>query len=163
LDRFAQVGDVAIVEIWKDDRILHVGIHSRKGRGHQSNPEGWSLCGQRPSRQELEAAELTDLPDDLVDIDILIGEPEFLGCGVGPRALVLLLAKLRSDGVGYAGLGTSSSNLAAIRAYQVVGNRPQMGSVLRLGQTVLSQVRDFKSRELGRRIARQKKAAAVSD
>ncbi len=64
-----------------------------------------------------------DVPDDLVDIDILIGEPEFLGRGVGPRALVLVLAKLRGEGVGFAGLGTSTSNRAAIRAFEKAGFR----------------------------------------
>jgi aminoglycoside 6'-N-acetyltransferase len=81
------------------------------------------LCWQRPSRSELEAARLTDLPGDLVDIDILIGEPEYLGCGVGPKALVLLLASLRSEGVGFAGVGTSSANHAAIRAFEKAGFR----------------------------------------
>ena len=81
------------------------------------------LCWQTPSASELADAGLTDLPDDLVDIDILIGEPEFLGRGVGPRALVLLLAKLRGAGVGFAGLGTSTSNRAAIRAFEKVGFR----------------------------------------
>ena len=85
-------------------------------------PVGY-LCWQRPSREELEAAGLTDLPEDLVDIDILIGVPEFLGRGVGPRALVLLLAKLRDEGVSFAGLATSISNGAAIRAYEKAGFR----------------------------------------
>jgi aminoglycoside 6'-N-acetyltransferase len=81
------------------------------------------LCWQRPSREELAAAELTDLPEDLVDIDILIGEPETLGCGVGPKALVLLLARLHSEGVEFAGVGTSSANHAAIRAFEKAGFR----------------------------------------
>ena len=55
--------------------------------------------------------------------DILIGEPEYLGCGVGPKALALLLVKLRGDGVGFAGLGVSMSNRAAIRAYEKAGFR----------------------------------------
>ena len=88
----------------------------------EGRPVGY-LCWQRPSREELEAADLTDLPEDLVDIDILIGEPEYLGCGVGPKALVLLLARLRSEGVGFAGVGTSSSNHAALRAYEKAGFR----------------------------------------
>lgn len=79
------------------------------------------LCWQRPSPSELEAAGLTDLPEDLVDIDILIGEPELLGRGIGPRALVLLLAKLRDEGVGFVGLGTSTSNRVAIRAFEKAG------------------------------------------
>jgi len=85
-------------------------------------PVGY-LCWQTPPTSELEAARLTDLPDDLVDIDILIGEPEFVGRGVGPRALVLLLAKLRGEGAGFAGVGTSTSNRAAIRAFEKAGFR----------------------------------------
>ena len=85
-------------------------------------PVGY-LCWQRLSPSELEAAGLTDLPEDLVDIDILLGEPELLGCGVGPRALALLLAKLRGEGVGFAGLATSTSNRVAIRAFEKAGFR----------------------------------------
>jgi len=85
-------------------------------------PVGY-LCWQRPSLSELEAAGLMDLPEDLMDIDILIGEPELLGRGIGPRALVLLLAKLRGEGVRFAGLGTSTSNRVAIRAFEKAGFR----------------------------------------
>lgn len=85
-------------------------------------PVGY-LCWQRLSPSELEAAGLSDLPDDLVDIDILIGEPEFRGRGVGPKALAILLARMRSEGVGIAGLGTSTSNRAAIRAFEKAGFR----------------------------------------
>ena len=45
-------------------------------------PVGY-LCWQRPSRDELEAVGLADLPEGLVDIDILIGEKEFVGRGIG--------------------------------------------------------------------------------
>lgn len=83
-------------------------------------PVGY-LCWQRPSREELEAAQLTDLPEGLVDIDILIGEPDHLGCGVGPKALAVLLDKLRGEGVRFAGLATSLSNLRAIRAFEKAG------------------------------------------
>jgi len=83
-------------------------------------PVGY-LCWQRPSREELEAAELTDLPDDLVDIDILIGEADYLGCGVGPKAL--LLGRLRNEGVRFTGLATSISNRTAIRAFEKAGFR----------------------------------------
>jgi aminoglycoside 6'-N-acetyltransferase len=93
------------------------------------------LCWQRPLPSELEEAGLMDLPENLVDIDILIGEPEILGRGVGPRALVLLLAKLRVEGVAFAGLGTSISNRAAIRAFEKAG---------------FSLFRDFEDPESGR-------------
>jgi len=86
------------------------------------SPAGY-LCWQRLSSSELEVAGLSDLPEGLVDIDILVGEPGLLGCGIGPRALVLLLAKLHGDGVGFAGLGTSASNSVAIRAFEKAGFR----------------------------------------
>jgi aminoglycoside 6'-N-acetyltransferase len=86
-------------------------------------PVGY-LCWQRPARHELEAADLTDLPSDLMDIDILIGEPGLLGQGIGPRALSQLLARLRQDPlVQFAGLGTSASNARAIRAFEKAGFR----------------------------------------
>jgi RimJ/RimL family protein N-acetyltransferase len=86
-------------------------------------PVGY-LCWQEPPKEELEAAGLTELPRDLVDIDILIGEPELLGQGVGSQALEILLARLRSEqAVGFAGLGTSSVNTNAIRCYAKAGFR----------------------------------------
>lgn len=86
-------------------------------------PVGY-LCWQEPPREELEAADLTDLPSGLVDIDILIGDADLLGQGVGRRALELLLARLRCDpSVAFAGLGTSASNTNAIRCYEKAGFR----------------------------------------
>jgi aminoglycoside 6'-N-acetyltransferase len=86
-------------------------------------PVGY-LCWQPPPREELEAADLNDLPSGLVDIDILIGDPDLLGQGVGARALELLLARLRSDpSVAFAGLGTSASNTKAIRCFEKAGFR----------------------------------------
>jgi aminoglycoside 6'-N-acetyltransferase len=108
--------DLHLTELAQRSRDTHAVI-TAGGR-----PVGY-LCWQRPSPSELEAAGLTDLPEDLVDIDILIGEPELLGRGVGPRALVLLLAKLHGEGVGFAGLGTSTSNRVAIRAFEKAGFR----------------------------------------
>ncbi len=86
-------------------------------------PVGY-LCWQKPPKEELEAACLTDLPRGLVDIDILIGEKKLLGQGVGTRALELLLARLRLDpSVAFAGLGTSVRNSNAIRCYEKAGFR----------------------------------------
>lgn len=96
-------------------------------------PVGY-LCWQRPSPAELAAAGLTDLPEDLVDIDILIGEPAYLGQGIGPSALAALLPKLRAEGVAFAGLGTATANRVAIRAFEKAGFR---------------RVRDFAEPEFG--------------
>ncbi|MFH1277297.1 MAG: GNAT family N-acetyltransferase [Candidatus Eisenbacteria bacterium] len=113
---------------WWGNPDLHLTALPRRSRSTHAlitadgRPVGY-LCWQAPSASELEAAGLTDLPRDLVDIDILIGEPEFLGRGVGPRALVLLLAKLHGEGVGFAGVGTATSNRVAIRAFEKAGLR----------------------------------------
>jgi len=88
-----------------------------------------TCAGRRPLRTSLRllgwlAGWLADLPEDLVDIDVLIGEPEFIDRGVGPRSLSLLLARLRVDPfVTIAGVGTSVSNERAIRAFEKAGFR----------------------------------------
>ncbi len=83
-------------------------------------PVGY-LCWQPLTREEREAAQLHDLPEDVVDIDILIGEPDCIGQGIGPQALRLLLERLAGDGVELAGLGTSAANRWAIRAFEKAG------------------------------------------
>lgn len=86
-------------------------------------PVGY-LSWQTPPQDELEAAGLVDLPQGLVDIDILIGEPELIDRGVGPRSLCLLLARFRVDPlVSFAGVGTSVKNRRAIRAFEKAGFR----------------------------------------
>ena len=86
-------------------------------------PVGY-LCWQRPTQDEIETAGLADLPSELVDIDVLIGEQEFIDQGVGSRALGLLLERLRGDPVvSIAGIGTSDSNKRAIRAFEKTGFR----------------------------------------
>jgi aminoglycoside 6'-N-acetyltransferase len=86
-------------------------------------PVGY-LCWGLPAADELTAAGLTDLPDALVDIDILIGEPRFVGHGIGPRALCVLLDQLRNRAdVCWAGVGTSRSNKVAISAFEKAGFR----------------------------------------
>ncbi len=86
-------------------------------------PVGY-VCWQTPSRAELAAAGLDDLPADLVDIDIIIGVAESLGRGVGPEALAQLLVRLEGEGVTTVGLGTATTNRRALRAFEKAGFRP---------------------------------------
>jgi len=81
------------------------------------------LCWQTLTEEERTAAGLSDLPTDLVDIDIMIGDPEFVGQGLGPEALAQLLVKLRADGVDIVGLGTALANQRALKAYTKAGFR----------------------------------------
>lgn len=81
------------------------------------HPIGY-ICWQKPSVRELAEAGLSDLPAGIMDIDLLIGNPDFIGQSIGPRALGILLARLRSEGTSFAGVGTSLDNRSAIRAYE---------------------------------------------
>lgn len=81
------------------------------------------LCWQSPSRSELEDAGLADLPDDLTDIDIMIGEPAMLGQGVGPEALRRLFERLRVRGVRLVGVAAALANQRALHAYAKVDFR----------------------------------------
>jgi aminoglycoside 6'-N-acetyltransferase len=80
------------------------------------------VCWQTLSHDELEAAGLLDLPKGLVDIDVFIGEPDYLNRGVGSKSLLLLLDRLRAaPSVSVAGVGTSAANKQAIRAFEKAG------------------------------------------
>jgi aminoglycoside 6'-N-acetyltransferase len=88
-----------------------------------TRPVGF-LCWQVPTPAEMAAAGLEDLPSPLVDVDILIGEPDARGQGVGPTALGHLLAKLRTEGIQLVGLAAAIGNTRALRAYEKAGFRP---------------------------------------
>ena len=84
-------------------------------------PVGY-LCWESLSAEDRTTASLTDLPDLLVDVDIFIGEPRLVGCGIGSRALRLLLGQLhRKAEARWVGLGTSRSNQAALSAAEKAG------------------------------------------
>ncbi len=87
-----------------------------------ARPVGY-LCWQRPTQEELAQAGLTDMPGDLMDIDIMIGEPDALGQGIGPAALGELLDRLRGEGVLLVGLAAANDNRRALRAYTKAGFR----------------------------------------
>jgi aminoglycoside 6'-N-acetyltransferase len=86
-------------------------------------PVGY-LCWQKPSQSELEEAGLTELPSDLIDMDIMIGELGALGQGVGPEALRQLFERLRAQGVSVVGVAAAAANQRALNAYAKVGLQP---------------------------------------
>lgn len=109
--------DAALAEI----RAHSVATHAIIEAG--GRPVGY-LCWQTPSRTELAAAGLSDLPVDLVDVDIMIGVAECLGCGIGPEALAQLIVRLRADGASTIGLATATTNRRSLRAFEKAGFRP---------------------------------------
>lgn len=79
---------------------------------------------QQTSRAELEAAGLHEIPGGSIDIDIAIGEANYIGCGVGSRALQLVVQRLGSVGsIPLLMMATSVENAIAIRASERAGFR----------------------------------------
>jgi aminoglycoside 6'-N-acetyltransferase len=79
---------------------------------------------QAVSREVLDSVGLYEIPAGSVDVDILIGEPEFVGCGIAAKAILILLSQLRQRrDVPLVGLTTSVQNLPAQRAYTKAGFR----------------------------------------
>jgi RimJ/RimL family protein N-acetyltransferase len=82
------------------------------------------LRWQKVDRGTLDSLGLTEIPGGSVDIDILIGETDGVGRGLGPRALSALVETLRQDrSISLLGLTTSVLNAAAQRAFEEAGFR----------------------------------------
>jgi aminoglycoside 6'-N-acetyltransferase len=80
------------------------------------------LRWQVVSREVLDSVGLYEIPENSVDIDILIGETICIGQGIGPQALQQLVAHLQSQpGIPLLGLTTSIHNYAAQRVFQKAG------------------------------------------
>ncbi|WP_111642824.1 GNAT family N-acetyltransferase [Marinimicrobium alkaliphilum] len=90
---------------------------------NEGTPVGY-LSWQQPSESELRDAGLEDLPLDMVDVDIMIGDTSTLGKGVGPKALAQLFRHLAEQGVPRAGIVGAVDNLRAMRAYAKAGLVP---------------------------------------
>lgn len=52
---------------------------------------------QHPTREELDVASLNDIPTSVIDIDIMIGEIDALGRGIGSGAIRLVAEAVLSD------------------------------------------------------------------
>ena len=81
---------------------------------------------QRVTRTELIAAGLEEIPDGTMDIDIAIGEPSYLGYGLGPSALKEVVGRNASHPANpMFMLVTSVKNARAIRAFEKAGFQRQ--------------------------------------
>jgi RimJ/RimL family protein N-acetyltransferase len=77
---------------------------------------------QSVSREVLDSVGLYEIPAGSVDVDMLIGDLKFVGQGIGPKALLILVSQLRQRGsVPLVGLSPSIQNLSAQRAYAKAG------------------------------------------
>lgn len=79
---------------------------------------------QHPTRAELDLAGLTDIPASVIDIDIMIGEVEAVGAGLGSRVIrQLAVAALADPQVPFVIGCTAVHNLASRRAFEKAGFR----------------------------------------
>ncbi len=78
----------------------------------------WQIVG----RATLDSVGLNELPTNAVDVDLLIGEPQYTGKGVGPAALHILIGRLREDpSLPLVGLTSSIKNVYAHKAFEKAG------------------------------------------
>ena len=111
---------------WGDPALNLVDFDEQPPRQHLIVLAGEEPIGyvrwQRLLGKELAAMGVSGLPDGCANIDLFIGEPEWLGRGAGPAALGLLLKLLQVDpAVPVAAVSTSVRNVRAIRAYEKAG------------------------------------------
>lgn len=79
---------------------------------------------QHPTRGELDAADLSDIPTSVIDIDIMIGELTALGLGFGSSAIRRVTEIALSDpGVPFVMACARLDNLASQRAFAKAGFR----------------------------------------
>jgi RimJ/RimL family protein N-acetyltransferase len=79
---------------------------------------------QHPTREELDVAGLTDIPTSVIDIDIMIGEVDALGRGLGSDAISRVAEIALSDpAVPFVMACAQLDNLASQRAFAKAGFR----------------------------------------
>jgi RimJ/RimL family protein N-acetyltransferase len=79
---------------------------------------------QHPAREELDVAGLADVPTSVIDIDIMIGEFDALGRGLGSNAIRLVAEAALSDPtVPFVMACARLDNLASKRAFAKAGFR----------------------------------------
>lgn len=104
--------------------------------GVDAKPIGY-IRWQVPTARELIEAGLNDLPARTMDIDIAIGEMNYLGRGIAAQALRILVDQLREAGTTpLIIMCTSIENHHAIRAFEKAGfkrnrvfNDPEYGKM----------------------------------
>lgn len=77
---------------------------------------------QHPTSEELNLAGLADIPTSAIDIDIMIGEPDAVGLGMGSSAITLVAEIALSDpAVPFVMACARWDNLASQRAFTKAG------------------------------------------
>jgi ribosomal protein S18 acetylase RimI-like enzyme len=154
-----------IAEWWPDTAHELEQARLRRGGGIQhrlilfeDRPVGYTRW-QRVDVSVLPSMGLESIPEGAVVLDILIGEPELLGSGVGSAAVRLLCEMLFVDAsIPVVGTVTSTENHRAIRAFKKAGLRVlQEYKDERYGRCVVL------ARNRPERVARRSRATTRSD
>lgn len=79
---------------------------------------------QHPTRDELDVAGLADIPTSVIDVDVMIGESDAAGRGLGSAAIGLVAEAALSDPAVPFVIGCARlDNLASQRAFEKAGFR----------------------------------------
>jgi RimJ/RimL family protein N-acetyltransferase len=82
------------------------------------------ILWQHPTRRELDEAGLADIPESVVDIDVMIGEPDMVGRGIGSEAIRMVAEQSLLDAaVPFVIAATRTDNVASRRAFEKAGFR----------------------------------------
>jgi RimJ/RimL family protein N-acetyltransferase len=77
---------------------------------------------QHPTRQELDEAGISEIPETVIDIDIMIGELDAVGRGIGPAAIKQVVDEALTDpSVPFVMAAVSVENRASCRALMKAG------------------------------------------
>ena len=80
------------------------------------------ILWQHPTRRELDEAGLVDIPESVVDIDIMIGELDMVGRGIGSAAIRMVAEQSLVDAaVPFVIAATRTDNVASRRAFEKAG------------------------------------------
>lgn len=141
--------DVRLAEITKDDLpLIERWLRADHVRRHWGEPEenhgllreppagAWRavieadgrrvglVLWQHPTRRELDEAGLSDVPESVIDVDIMVGEASDVGRGIGPAAIRLVAESALADpAVPRVIAATTIQNEASVRAFTKAGFR----------------------------------------
>ena len=82
---------------------------------------------------------LKEQPEGTLGIDILIGDPDLTGKGLGPAMIGEFCARLRGDGAGRIVIDPDPANEHAVRAYHKAGFAPLAEYTSPSGRTLLME------------------------
>jgi aminoglycoside 6'-N-acetyltransferase len=129
--------DTALIEGWlraahvrrwwgdPDENLARLGtpvVGSRRAIIEADSRKVGLVLWSHPPREELDQAGLHDISTDVIDIDIMIGEPDAVGRGIGAAAIRLVVADVFANtSAPYLIAATMTGNVASRKAFENAG------------------------------------------